>query len=202
MMPVPKVWMTTARRLLAGHLDRLREFLGSWGRCLRERLAGAAGEAVTGVLRALLEDPSDAGSRPILPRHYSEWGTPSWRDPQGRPTEEQDQPSWRNADEDRWEDERSESVPTVAEEFPTTTGSRWRPTLAAALQALAWWLRRPTEELPARASLAAGITAGLALIAGWPLAGVAALSSSALGLLALTDAARNSAAALAAATSP
>jgi hypothetical protein len=202
MMPVPKAWVKTARRLLAGQLDRLRDFLGSWGRCLRDRLAGAAGEAVTGVFRALLEVPAGVDSRPSQARRYPQWEAPSWRDPYGRPTEEPDRPSWRDADEDRWQDEPEESDPVALEEVPTTTGSRWRPTLAAALQALAWWLRQPAGELPARAAIAAGLAGCLALTAGVPLAGVAALTGSALGLLALTDAARNSAAALAAAASP
>ena len=113
MMPVPKAWMKTARRVLAGQLDRLREFLGSWGRCLRDRLAGAAGEAVTGVLRALLDVPADVDSRPSPARRYPDWEAPSWRDPYGRPTEDPDRPSWRDADEERWEDEPEESDPVT-----------------------------------------------------------------------------------------
>ena len=202
MTPVPKAWMTTARRLLAGQLERLREFLGSWGRCLRDRLAGAAGEAVTGVFQALLDVPAGVDSRPSQARRYPDWEAPSWRDPYGRPTEDPDRPSWRDADEDRWQDEPEASAPVEEEEIATTTVSRWRPTLAAALQAVAWWLRQPAGELPARSLVAAGLAGCLALTAGVPLGGVAALTGSALGLLALTDAARNSAAALAAAASP
>jgi hypothetical protein len=200
MTPLPNSWTTTARRLLAGQLDRLREFLGRWGRCLRDQLAGAVGEAVTGVLRALLEDSSDVYGNQRPTRHYPDWGSPSWRDPYGEPAGDPDRPSWRDADEDHWEDEPDE--PDAAEDAPDPVRNRWRPTLAAALQALAWWPRQPTLELPGRAVLAAGMAGCLAMTAGVPLAGVAALAGSALGLLTLTEATRTSAAALAAATSP
>jgi hypothetical protein len=202
MTPLPNAWMTRARRLLAGQLDRLREFLSRWGSCLRDQLAGAVGEAVTGVLRALLEDSSDVFGDQRPTRHYPDWGTPSWRDPYGEPVEDPGRPSWRDTDEDHWEDEPDEPAPRVAEDVPDPARRRWRPTLAAALQALAWWLRQPTLELSGRAVLAAGMAGCLALTAGLPLAGVAALAGSALGLLTRTDAARTSAAALAAATSP
>src|ERR1700722_4298480 len=133
MMPVPKAWVPSIRRLLAGQLDRLREFLSGWANCLRDRLAGAAGETVTSVLRALLDDPSNADTDSTPTRRYPEWGTPSWRDPYGVPREVQ--PSWRDGDENGWEDEPEEFVPVPAEEAPNKNGSRWRPTLAAALQA-------------------------------------------------------------------
>jgi hypothetical protein len=202
MVRIPKTWTTTARRLLVGQLDRLHEFLGRWGRCLRDQLAGAIGEAVTGVFRALLENSSDVYSDSGPTRRYPDWGTSSWRDPYGEPSEDPGRPSWRDAGEDRWQDEPDEPAPGAAADAPDPVRSRWRPTLAAALQALAWWLRQPTLELSGRAALAAGMAGCLALTAGVPLAGVAALAGSALGLLTLTEAARTSVAALAAAASP
>jgi hypothetical protein len=101
MITLPLLWMATTRRLLAGRLDRLRVFLSRWAGCLRDRFAGAAGEAVTSVLRALLKDPSETDSHSIPARRYPDWGTPSWGDPYGRPTEDPDRPSWRAAGEDR-----------------------------------------------------------------------------------------------------
>src|ERR1700722_8728466 len=127
MMPVPKAWVPSIRRLLAGQLDRLREFLSSWANCLRDRLAGAAGETVTSVLRALLDDPSATDTDTTPTRAYPAWGTPSWRDPYGRPTQDPNR-SWRDADESRWEDEPEEFAPVEVAESPTKTGSRWGPT--------------------------------------------------------------------------
>jgi hypothetical protein len=56
--------------------------------------------------------------------------------------------------------------------------------------------------LPTRAALAASVLAGLGWAAGLPLTGVTTLTGAALGLLALTDAARASVEALAAASLP
>jgi hypothetical protein len=76
MMPRSLPWAATARRLLASQLDRLSDFLGSLARGLRDRLAGAAGEAVAAVLRALLEDAEEP-YRPPLPRWYPDREVPS-----------------------------------------------------------------------------------------------------------------------------
>jgi hypothetical protein len=152
MMPMPKAWTATARGLLANQLDRLRDFLTGLGRGLRDRLAGAAGEAVAAVLRALLED-AETPYRPPPRRWYPERETPSWRDEV----------------EDTWRDEPEEYYAAAPVEVPANPGTGWRPTLAAALQLASWWLRRPVEGLPGRAALAAGIAAGVATLAGVPL---------------------------------
>jgi hypothetical protein len=167
-------WTVTARRVLASQLDRLRVFLEGVGRGLRDRLAGAIGEAVAAVLRALLEVGEEG--YPVSPQH---WYPP--REP----------PSWRDEVEDAWRDEPEPYYPTQPAETPSEGSTSWRPKLAAALQLASWWLRRPVDGLPRRVAVAAGVATGLASLAGVPLSAAAALVGSAMGLMALADAARD-----------
>src|SRR5271166_738970 len=102
-------WTATARRLLAAHLERLRDFFGGLGRGLRERLVLAAGEAVAAVLRSLLDDG------PPSPFHG-----------------EHEMTSWRDEVEAASPDEPPEVYPVEPEETPACPPSTWRPTLAAA----------------------------------------------------------------------
>jgi hypothetical protein len=167
-------WSETARRLLTAHCHRLRDFFSGLARGLRDRLAAAAGEAVAAVLRALLEG-TEAPYRPSA--------SPVYRDREVR--------SWRDEVEDAWEEEPSEVYVTEPREVPAGPPSRWRPTLAAALHTAAWWLRRPPAGLPGKFAVIASIAAGLAAVAGVTPSAALALAGSALGLIALAEAAHD-----------
>jgi hypothetical protein len=176
-------WSAAARRMLTLHLQRLGNFFSNLARGLRERLAAAAGEAVTAVFRALL----DSAEVP--------YRTPGYYDP--------DVPSWRYEAEESWRDDPAEEYDSeVPEHSPPQPHGRWRPTLAAALQATAWWLRQPTAGVPGKLAVAASLAAGLATWAGMPVAGVLALAGTVPGLIVLADAARDGVEALSQQTIP
>jgi hypothetical protein len=174
-------WSATARRLLARHLHRLRDFFSNLARGLRDRLAAAAGEAVTAVFRTLLEN----AEVPYRPSRYY--------DP--------DVPSWRYEAEESWRDDPAEEYAAEPPE-QSPPPSRWRPTLAAALQATAWWLRQPAAGMPGKLAVAASLAAGLATWAGMPIAGALALAGTVPGLIVLADAARDGVEALSQQTMP
>ena len=165
-------WLPAAatRRLLALHLQRLRDFFGHLARGLRDRLASAAGEAIAAVVRTLLE----GSEMPYRPTSYAA----------------REIPSWREEVEESWQEDWPETYPSESAETPAQPASRWRPTLAAALQAVAWWLRQPVAGLPATLAMATSIAASVAAAAGMPVAAGLALAGTVPGLIALADAAR------------
>ncbi len=175
MSPVLLPWMRLARRLLGEPLDRLRDYLAGLGHRLRELLAETAGEVVAAILRALLEDIR-LSPGPARTQTSRDWEAPCW------PDEE---------DESRGDQPEECSRPELVH-VSVGEARRWGPLLTAGLQALAWWLLLPRCTLPARAALSAGLAGGLALAAGVPLAPLAVLTGSALGLVALADAAGQS----------
>jgi hypothetical protein len=173
-------WPRSLRQLVRLHLQRLQDFFVHLGQGLRDRLAAAAGEAVAGIFRALLE----ANELPYQPdgwHRYHERETPSWRD--------EIEESWR--EDYREVHVECESTARAAEQ------SRWRRSLAAAFQAASWWLRAPATGLPTKLAIAASLAASLAAAAGVPLTTALALASAIPGLIALADAARDSVAVLA-----
>ena len=171
-----------ARRLLAEQAVRLRGLLAELARRLREGVATATGNAVAALLRGLLgpqEEPYYATRRP----------GPGWRSSSWQDDPEYDADAWPGTspyEEGRgWRAEREES----ADGLPVP-GERWRQALAVAAQAALWWLRRPGVH-PVLATAGVSLAAGAAAYLAAPLvAGAVALAGSALGLVALADAAR------------
>jgi len=159
----------------------------------------ATGEAVWEALAVILDGP------PEQSRYHDRaddrdggWGQPrrpTWpatrphdpydRDPYARdpyepdPDDADDEPAHRYADEE-------DDSPSAARR-----PGAWARAVAAGCQAAAWWLRRHPGPFALVAAAGIGVAAGVATLAGSPLvAGASAVAASALGLLALADAAR------------
>jgi hypothetical protein len=189
-MVLPVDWMEPVRRLLAGPLARLRVSLDGLAKWLRDNIASAAGEGVSAILRALL------GQSQSQPRPYTD------------PYRQERYDTWNRYGDREWPDEEpldecAEAVPRAAP-APPPVKKAWRlETLLVTVQAACWWLRRQPGKAPGLTALSIGLVTAVAACAGAPLiAALAALIGSALGLVALADAARTSATALAEAVEP
>jgi hypothetical protein len=173
-VPIHIPWLSSARRLLSRQLDRLQSTLTSLGQTLRDRIAQAVGQSVSGIVReavhAVLEQVHDEpGSRRLLPeattRTYDPGGLFSHTEP---PDERYLNDRYPDAD---FRDETldDDSWPDPEPPPPPTTLPRWRAFLAAVLQAVSWWLRRGVV-YPWLTALAVGAVA-VCLLFGCPLLG-------------------------------
>src|SRR4051812_1005405 len=200
----------SARGTAAGHLVNLRGALDALGEQLREAVARAVGRAAGDALRDALHAALDAGRRGPA-RATPHAGLPQWWDSRDRPAWGRDPDEARYAaayrEDDRYADDYGEPNDEDAESGRADPGTpprpsqdirpRWVRALTAGVQAAAWWLRRGPGRPSLLGAAAVGLVAGLAAFAGGPLAGAAGVAASALALLALADAAREGAAALA-----
>jgi hypothetical protein len=173
-------WLAQARHVLGRHVDDLRESLAVLGERLRDAVGHAVGGTVAGAVReavrALLSAPGAIPLRVAGPGASSGWSSP-YRERSPYADEESVWPSeW--PDHDRYEEERAVPMAPPAGSGPL----RWARALAVGFQAVAWWLRRKTQNPATWATLGLGVL--VALAAYW--AG-AALSSTVLSLLALAE---------------
>jgi hypothetical protein len=205
-MPSFTSLLRPARRSLGRHLGRLGDSLARLAGQVREAVAEAIGQAVAGAVgeavHAALDSQTDhptllRGPTEPLSRSPSVWhepGSRSWHDSRNDPDDPDPLP-------DRYdgclpdEDDLDGSAPDDSE--PPAT-SRWPRALAAGCQAVAWWLGRRPGRLSVPAALGVGLAAGaVALVSESVAVAGACLAGVAVTLLALVDASRSGAAALA-----
>ncbi|HEX5270518.1 MAG TPA: hypothetical protein VFW33_08540 [Gemmataceae bacterium] len=187
-------------RLVADQVGRLHsalEHLAGEVRVAIARAVGqATGEAAREAIRVILDGPPD---RPRYDRPDARdggWGQqrrPTWPAPHGHepygrdpyepdPDDPDDEPRHRYDDAD----EESRADTPAATRRP----GHWSRAVAAGCQAAGWWLRRHPGRFAIIAAAGIGIAAGVATLVSSPLvAGASAAAASALGLLALADAA-------------
>jgi hypothetical protein len=190
-------------RLVAGQLERLHATLerltGEVRAAIARAIGQATGETVREALRVILDGPVDR------PGHYDRlddrsdgWGQsqrPTWPatrsyDPCSRdPYERDPDDDYENRQRHYGDDEED---PPANESVPTQRQGSWSRAVATGCQAAAWWLRRHPGPFSLIAAAGIGIAAGVATLVNSPLvAGATAVAASALGLLALADAARS-----------
>jgi hypothetical protein len=196
-MPSIRSLFGPGRRLLTRQLARLGDTLETFGTRLRDAVAAAVGETVSGIVRetvraVLAEAPALATAterfvsspQPTRPR----WRGPD--DPDPEPWYDDPEPEWPEAD-----DQETPPAPGVDR---TSARSRWPRALAVGFQTTLGWLRRSVGRFPVLTAVAVGLLTALATLAGGPLAAAAVgLAGSACNLLSLADAVQLGAATLA-----
>jgi hypothetical protein len=173
---------------VAAHLDRLGRALEALAARVRDGLAGAiatvVGDAVAQALGTVLADvaieDARARTRAQPPGPATLWDPtrrPGWYDDPLDPG----YPGGAEFD--------SDDVPPPG---PAAQPARlrWARALMAGVQAALWWMRRPGRRTLLSA-VGVGVAAGLAALAGGPVAAAATgLAGTALGLAAVADAVR------------
>ena len=194
--------LTDYDRPPGGHLDHLREDLDQLGRRLRAGIADAVARSVAeavrdGVLAVLTADSRHRSTPPRRPPE-SYGRPPLWHEPaEDDPADEGEYPlsaGWGYA----------EAGPAPAPSAPTLAQTpRWLPALAAGSELALCWLRRRPGEQPVPPALAVGLVAGVVAFRYGTMAGaIVGAVGSALGLVALADAAHSVGDALAAVLNP
>ena len=192
-------------RVLAGHARRLQSALESLAGQVRAAIARivgqATGEAMRDAVAAILDGP------PVQPTRDE------FREERERPWSSQRRPSWPNSTYDpyapdpytrdpdeEYPDPERRYVPPDDDESHQRRSSgpeppgRWSQAVATGCQAAGWWLKRRPGRWSVITAVGVGVAAGIAALFGGPLvAGGSALAASALGILALTNAARSAA---------
>ena len=187
-------------RLLSAQIRRLRVNLERLAAQVREAVARtvsqAVAEAAHEALQIVLEGPPTASGpwQPMPDEFRRSWDTEdndrrrnSSRKPRTlyESLTEEDDPEHPMGAEDR---EVSEDAPV------SQRPRRWSRALTVGCQAAAWWLRRHPGRLSGLTAIGIGVAAGLvALLASPLLASAGTAAATALGVLALADAARSAA---------
>ena len=202
-MPSLPSLLRPARRSLGRHLGRLGDSLARLAGQVREAVAQAIGQAVAGAVgeavHAALDSrpahpallPGPAGPLRRSPALWREPGDRSWLD-------DPDDPDRLPAryDDDLPDEEDLDDPSPGDVERPAT--SPWPRALAAGCQAVAWWLGRRPGRLSLPAALGVGLAAAtVALVSESVAVAGACLAGLAVAVLALADATRSGAAALA-----
>jgi hypothetical protein len=183
-------WAARTARALAGHIDRLRDTLELLGEGLRKTVARAVGQTVAGAAQDAIH--SLLTKSPAIPGP----GATSPFDRQPRdPWTDQDPgtyPTWRDGPGGCYGPTAGNDIDEyAAEPAPDSPGRRWGLALAVGCQTAAWWLRRQTGHFASVAAVGVGMAAALAAyISGPALVAAVGLSSRALSLARLIDAAR------------
>jgi hypothetical protein len=191
-------------RLLADQAGRLHAALerlaGEVRAAIARAVGQATGEAAREALRVILDGPPERpGGYDRAEERDGGWGMtrrPTW--PLSNPYEPYPRDRYERDPDDDLEEERRRRYEDADQESPADTPAdtrrpgRWPRAVAAGCQAAAWWLRRHPGPFALLAAAGIGIAACVATLASSPLvAGASAAVASALGLLALADAARS-----------
>jgi hypothetical protein len=189
-------------RLLADQVGRLHAALerlaGEVRAAIARAVGQATGEAAREALRVILDGPPARHGYQELPEDRDGgWGMsrrPNWPAPHGYEPYSRD-PYEPDPDDDL-EEGRRDRYEDADQESPADTPvdvhrpGRWPRAVATGCQAAAWWLRRHPGPFALVAAAGIGVAACVATLTSSPLvAGASAAVASALGLLALADAA-------------
>jgi hypothetical protein len=179
-------WLSQARRFLTDRILRLRETLEKLAYRLRDGIAATVGDAVAGIIRALL-DETDRASVPGQNHRYDDWD------------EHEELPWDDNLEEYPGQEPRMSPAP---EQTPSSRRPRWPQAIAFALQASTWLMPRSTQS-PVATTLGIAALSGVVAYAGAPAISIlVALAGSAISLVSLVDHAATEAEALAEAVNP
>ena len=192
-------------RVLTDHARRLQSSLESLAGQVRAAIARIVGQATGDAMRdavAVILDgtparPAREELREERERPWTSQRRPAWpnsaydpyaQDPYGRDPDEQYPESERH-----YSPPEEDESPQQGSTGPEQPG-RWSQAVATGCQAAGWWLKRHPGRCSVLAAIGVGVAAGVAALFGGPLvAGGSALAATALGILALTDAARSAA---------
>jgi hypothetical protein len=181
-------------RLLVDHVRRLRralEVLTGQVRAAVARAVGqATGNAVRDALAVILDGPPAPPNADELPDDPGLWPRPrrpSWSGVRSDGYDPDEPPEYHAEPENgRYDDGLDELEPTAQQ-----PAGRWARAVAAGCQAAGWWLRRHPGPFAVVVAAGVGLAAAWAALVGGPfVAGSSAAVASALGVLALADAAR------------
>jgi hypothetical protein len=183
-------------RLLAEHIRRLRDslvMLTAQVRAAVARVIGqATGNAVRDALTVILDGPPQDSAPSYNARENTTnfWGQRRQRDYwQQGPYEPDDDPEVEPAYYRESGDESTDSDTAQSQRK-----SAWTRAVAVGCQAAGWWLRQHPGPLSLVAAVGIGFVAGFAALVGGPfVAGASAVATTALGVLALADAAQSTA---------
>ncbi len=192
------------KQLVAGQVGRLHATLerlaGEVRAAIARAIGQATGETIKEALRVILDGPTDRPGYERLEDRERGWGQsrrPGWPAPHGYEPYARD--SYEPDPEDDPDEDRrrryaadQEDDPPAEQPAAVQPRSSWSRAVAAGCQAASWWLRRHPGRFSLAAAAGIGIAAGVATVVSGPLvSGVSAVAASALGLLALADAARS-----------
>jgi hypothetical protein len=192
-------------RVLADHARRLQSALESLANQVRAAIARiigqATGDAMRDAVTVILDGPP---ARPagddVREERERPWNSPrrsSW--PNSAYDPYAPDPYGRDSDERYPEPERGYTPPEEDDPHQERSAGpeqpgRWSQAVATGCQAAGWWLKRHPGRLSVIAAVGVGVAAGFAALFGGPLVvSGSALAASALGILALTNAARSAA---------
>jgi hypothetical protein len=197
----PSLWRVG--RLVTGQLERLHATLERLAGEVRTAIARAigqvTGETVREALCVILDGPIERpGQYDRLDDRSDGWGQtrhPAWpttRSHDSYSRDPYDRDPYEDPEDDRRQRYDSEDRPPVEREVDVPRRGTWSRAVAVGCQAASWWLRNHTGRLSLIAAAGIGMAAGVATLVNSPLiAGATAVAASALGLLALADAARS-----------
>jgi len=201
-MPSLRSPFRLAGRLVTDQARRLHVALESLAAEVRAAIARAVGkatgEAVREALRVILDGPPGRLPDDRPPDRERVWGEPARR---SWPTTSYDpyaQDPYNRDPDDPEEDTAYGYVPADAEASEGSAeamrAGAWSRAVATGCQAASWWLRRHPGQFSLIAAAAIGVAAGVcSLVGGKFVAASSAVAASALGILALADAARSAA---------
>jgi hypothetical protein len=197
-MPPLNLPLRRVGRVLTGHVRRLRDALTGLAGQVRAAVARvigqATGEAVRDALGVILDGPPARQVTDEPPREREGlWGQPRrprWPGPPYEADDLDDEPErYRESAYGRGDDE----LPAPTTSAPSCANA-WSRAVATGCQAASWWLRRYPGRFSLLAAAAIGVAAGLTALVGSPFVTAgSAVAASALGILALADAARSAA---------
>jgi hypothetical protein len=175
---------------LAERLDILNRHLDALGRQLRDGIARAVANAVSGAVEQALG--TLLGKAPTQ-RQWSYQGD-------HRPVSRWDDDPEDNEDLDPWAPNHYRpNVPAPTNEKAAPT--KWASAFAAGLHTAFWWFRQARSRRPVLTTLAVGLAAGIAVLTATA-SGALGLLGSAVGALALADVTRSGVTALADTVNP
>jgi hypothetical protein len=183
-------------RLLVAHIRRLRDslvMLTAQVRAALARVVGqATGNAVRDALTLMLDGPPPDATASYDSREStgSFWGQRPQRNYWQRDSYDADDDSESEPGYYRQSDEEA----TTAEAAQSQQDNVWTRAVAVGCQAAGWWLRKHPGPFSLMAAVGIGVVTGFAALVGGPfMAGASAVATTALGVLALTDAAQSTA---------
>jgi hypothetical protein len=166
---------------LAERLDLLNRHLDVLGRQLRDGIARAVAQAVSGAVEQALG--TLLGKAPA----QTQWPYQGEHRPANRwddDPDDEDMDPWTNSPHPQY------ARPTTPPAAPNPPGGHFASALAVGLRTAVWWFRQARSRRPVLTTLAVGLAAGIAVLAAGASSAVG-LVGTALGALAVADVTRS-----------
>ncbi len=159
--------ITSARRGLAAHTDRLRQSFANMRNRLQEAVSHQIGDTVADAVREavhnLLADLPPRWRWPPPERVPIRPSDGLWRDP-----DYPDSPDWYAEDLPPDLDDEPDLEAEPPSRQPAPAARCWLQAVANGLQAAGWWLRRRAEQCSFLAALSIGIACSVATLVAGP----------------------------------